>query len=513
MPAYSQINNVPQCRPTDKGKVKKGKARKEFYLNPIAQLYLMAPQLVKVLIAGRGFSKSFCNGLSVLQKVEKLPRSRGLLIGPTYTQFLTNSLLPIKAAWEWFGYVQDVDYVIGTKPPKWFEKPYQAPDVYTNVVSWWNGTNNIIVSMDRANLRRGGSYDWAITDESLLIKKPVYDQIIIPSIRPSHPMLKGKPGMLSEEFTSSMPYGSLGKWLLDMEATAKNPDNDTFYIEGTSWHNRVILGDEVLKKWKRNMSTIPYLIEVMNKRFRQLGSLFYPSLNNSHWYQDSYEYGFIDTLGMNLEAKKKDCRWDKDRINDLPINISHDWGAFNVITIDQYVRKTNEVRFINEMHVHHPDIIDDLAGMFCDYYRYHTRKVVYQYGDKSGRKREGNSKLNYFDQFAEILRKKDWTVIRKKVGDIEHLDRHRFINKLHRHSDPRLPKITHNANNCNNLRIALESTPMKDGKKDKRSELDTNVKQEHSTHITDAYDYRLYHGFSHLIDQYNYTDPVSFGSV
>jgi hypothetical protein len=105
--------------------------------------------------------------------------------------------------------------------------------------------------------------------------------------------------------------GSLGKWLLEMEADSKNPDNDTFYIQGTSWHNRVILGDEVLKKWKRNMSTTTYLIEVMNERIRQLGSLFYPSLTDNHWYVDSFDYGFIDTLGYNLQDKAQDCRWTR----------------------------------------------------------------------------------------------------------------------------------------------------------------------------------------------------------
>jgi hypothetical protein len=299
--------------------------KKGFYLNPIAQLYLMATQLVKVLIAGRGFGKSFVNGISIMMKVASMPKSRGIFLGATYTQILTNTLLPMKSAWAWFGYKEGIDYVIGKKPPAYFDKPYQQPDRFDNVITWWNGTTIILGSMDRPQLLRGGNNDWLIADEALLIKKDSYDQIIATSIRGSHPLLKGKKGHLSEEFTSSMPYGSLGKWLLEMEADSKNPDNDTFYIQGTSWHNRVILGDEVLKKWKRNMSTTTYLIEVMNERIRQLGSLFYPSLTDNHWYVDSFDYGFIDTLGYNLQDKAQDCRWDKDRVTDLPINISHDW--------------------------------------------------------------------------------------------------------------------------------------------------------------------------------------------
>lgn len=481
--------------------------KKNFYLNPIAQLYLMANQLTKVLIAGRGFGKSFVNGISILMKVASMPKSRGIFLGATYTQILTNTILPMKSAWAWFGYYEGTDYVIGKKPPSWFDKPYQQPDRFENVITWWNGTTVIMGSMDRPQLLRGGNNDWLIADEALLIKKESYDQIIATSIRGSHPLLKGKPGHLAEEFTSSMPYGTLGKWLLEMEAQSKNPDNDTFYITGNSYHNRVVLGENVLKKWKRSMSPATYMIEVMNKRI-QLGSLFYPSLTDDHWYVDSFDYGHIDTLGFNLQDKAQDCRWDKDRVNDLPINISHDWGAFNAITIDQYIKSANEVRFINVMYVTHPKIIDDLAVEFCDYYRYHKEKRVYQWGDKSGAKREGNAKLSYFEQFADILRKRGWTVIRKKIGDIGHLERHNFINKLHREQNPRLPKIRHNSNHCKDLRIALESAPMKDDKKDKRSERDRLIKPQHATHLTDAYDYRLFHAFHRLVTTPAYQSPV-----
>ena len=192
-------------------------------------------------------------------------------------------------------------------------------------------------------------------------------------------------------------------------------------------------------------------------------------------------------MDLNIEDGKKDCQWDKDCKTSLPINISHDWGAFNSITIDQFVPSVNTVYFINAMHVSHPLFIDDLANMFVKYYATHHKKVVYQWGDKSGNKKEGNSKDTYFQQFAAILRKAGWSVRRQKIGDIEHLARHRFIIKLHKEDDPRLPKIMHNLNNCNDLRIALESAPMKGSKKDKRSELNPAIKQEHATHLTDAF--------------------------
>lgn len=462
------------------------------YLNPISQLFLGATQPVRVLIAGRGFSKSFGNGIDVAKKLEILPRSKGLFVGPAYTQILTNTFLSLKSAWDqYFDYQQDRDYVVGKKPPAWFKTPYQKPERYENVVTFWNGTTMVFGSFDRPQLLRGGSYDWVINDEALLTPKDMYDQIVIPSIRPTHPVLKDLPHHLQQSFTSSMPRGGRAAWLTDYKIKAKQHPKDYFYIEGTSWHNRLVLGDNTILGWKREMHPQEYQVEVMNRRLIKIGSVFYPMLTDKHWYTDHANYDHIDSLGYS--KFERDSRWDKDCDPDAPLNISHDWGAFNCITIDQETQK--EIRFLKGMHVRHPSILDDLAKEFCRYYKHHNCKLVYQWGDKSGNNKVGNAKLTNFEQFAEILRANGWRVIRKKTGDVEHMERHRLINKLHREDDPKLPRIRHNAANCKDLRIALECAGITaDAKKDKGSEADPTIEPQHATHYTDAYDYRLYHG-------------------
>lgn len=495
--------------------------KKGFYLNPIAQLFILARQLVKVLLAGRGFGKSFVNGLEIARKVEKLPRSRGIFMGLTYTQIFSNTLLPMKSAWEWFGYYENIHYVIGRKPPDYYQKPFHAPDRYENVISWWNGTVVILASMDRPQLLRGGSNDWVIVDEALLINQEKYSQIVIPSIRGSHPTLKGKPGHKSETFTSSMPYGNVGGWLLEFEQKAKKSPEDYFYIEGTSWHNRVVLGDDTLRRWKRDMSPMSYMIEVMNKKLKRFGSLFYPALENRHFYTEEYEYNSLDSLYdeitiENIENFSRDSRWDKDCDPKKPLNLSFDFGAFNSLTIDQEHgpgSSVTEVRFLNFIYVTHPEIIDDLVDKFDKYYQYHENKVLYLWGDKSGNKREANSKLTYFQQVQHRLEKKPkrWRVVRKEIGDIEHIERHRFINVMLREEDPRLPRIRIKANNCKDLRIALESAGMTvAGKKDKSSEKPkSGIKPEHATHGTDAFDYRLYHAYRKMESATKIHVPIS----
>ncbi len=140
--------------------------KKDWYLNPVATLYLMAQHLIKVLIAGRGFGKSFVNGISVMLKVATMPRSVDFSSVPLIPRYYEH-LLPMKHAWQMFGYEEGKDFVIGKKPPAHFATPYQKTDRYENVVTWWNGTTIIFGSMDRPQLIRGGNFDWVITDEAL----------------------------------------------------------------------------------------------------------------------------------------------------------------------------------------------------------------------------------------------------------------------------------------------------------------------------------------------------------
>lgn len=435
-----------------------------------------------------------------------MPRGTGTFIGPTFTNMISNTLLSMISAWEKLGYYQDVHYVIGKKPPKWFEHPYLRPQRYENIISFWCGHALVMGSMDRPQLLRGSSRDYTSADEALLLKQEMYEQVVIPTTSGSDIRLQGLPHQGNIELTSSMPYGSLpGKWILDYAEKARRDPKRYFYIEGTTYDNIEVLGAEYLRTLKATMSKIRFDIECLNLLINSFGSVFYPALTDRHFYDPLYNYGYIDNLQYNLNPQKgatvtsPDSRWDADCDPDLPINISHDWGTFNNITIDQFDEKDNEVRFINHMWVLHPEIIDDLAKKFCDYYQNHTKKVVFQWGDKSGNKREANAKETNFRQFAMILENRGWRVFKQKTGDIIHLDRHNLIIDLHKETDPRLPTIRHNAEKCKDLRIALESAPMKGINKDKSSERpSSNVRPEHATHSTDAYDYRLYWAFKSI---------------
>lgn len=471
-------------------------------------MHLQAQQAYKILIAGRGFSKSFTNGVSQGIKVDLMPKSCGLFTSPTYNMVYTKTLIPMKAAWaEHLGYIEDIHYVVGKAPPKWFERPYHRPHRFENVVTFWNGRTIIFGSFDRPSLISGGSYDDVENDECYLIEKDDYDNFVIPTVRGTHPSFRDIPIHLQQSFTSSMPYKNLGEYLLDFYSKAKtNPELYSFIgwepnapvQMGSTWMNREVLGDKAILQMKAEMKPHAYKIMILNQRVTNFGSLFYPALGPKHFYTPKANDKVI-ALSLNELGKKRDASFEESPDNynpDMPINSTHDWGQFNCLWLDQEYPR--EVRFIDAMHVEHPLSIDDLADRFCDKYEYHRNKILYLWGDKSGNAKVANSKHTYFEQYAQRCRMRGWRVILKKTGDIEHLERHRFITNLHREEDPRLKKIRHNAVTCADARISIETAPMKNDKKDKDSERNPSIKPQHATHYSDAYDYRLYHGLKHL---------------
>lgn len=472
------------------------------FLNPVSQIYLQSPAKVKVQNMGRGGGKSYSNGVDIMMDLKPLARGKGIFLGLTYSQILSNTLLPVTAALETYGYLRDVHYVIGRRPPKYFDTPYQKPESYDNIITFWNGYTIKLASFDRFQTLRGGSNDFIKVDEALLINKDRYDEVLIPSLRPSHVMLKGKPRMLHQHFTTSMPYGNLGDWLFEIEEKAKTDPKEFFYIEGSSWDNVDILGEDVILRWKNTMTKIRYDIEVMGKRIRNIGNLFYPNLSEKHYYDFSDNEAFLDSFEYDLKKLKEfnddpDSRLDSDVNPDRPLDVSFDFGAFSCMWVGQL--KQDDYCLVNSFHVKHPDTINELVENFCNYYKHHRAKTVMVYGDKGGKRRDERSYLNTFQMIAKRFRANGWNYIKKKTADINHWDRHVFISEVMEESPTtRHPHIRINRSKNKDAIISLEAAGLKENReKDKSSERKA-IAQEHATHYSDAFDYLIYHKFKAL---------------
>ena len=109
---------------------------------------------------------------------QQMPRSAWALVGSTYMQILTRTLPSTIGSLERIGYVKDVHYFIGRRPPpSWnWPTPYEPPVKFDHFISFYTGASFHLVSQDKGGgSSRGLNIDGIIADESLLLDKERFD--------------------------------------------------------------------------------------------------------------------------------------------------------------------------------------------------------------------------------------------------------------------------------------------------------------------------------------------------
>lgn len=250
------------------------------------------------------------------------------------------------------------------------------------------------------------------------------------------------------------------------------------------------------------MTKIRYEIEVLGKRIRNVGDLFYPNLRDQHFYDFSDNEDFLDSFEYDLTKIKEftdnpDSRMDIDINSERPLDLSFDFGTFSCVWVGQ--QRGDYYNLVNSFFVKSPDTVNELVDKFCKYYQYHRNKVVMVYGDKGGKRRDERSYENTFQMIQKRFRENGWRMIKKKTADIAHWDRHIFINEVFEENPlNRQPKIRINRQKNKDGIISLQSAGMtQDRQKDKSSERKA-IAQEHATHFSDAFDYLIYHKFKSI---------------
>lgn len=162
---------------------------RRIYVNEKQRQFLAAKQKRRTFVGGRGSGKTTVAGHQTRVEMNYLPRAKVFLAGLTYTQLTSNTLPAMEAAWYAHG-LREYDqksgfghYVKGKKPPTDWIKPIQPPSNFENVITFLNGYTIQLLSMDRAELARGGNYDGGHIDESALMKYEHVTKILAPMIR------------------------------------------------------------------------------------------------------------------------------------------------------------------------------------------------------------------------------------------------------------------------------------------------------------------------------------------
>lgn len=461
------------------------------YYNKKQLEFLKAKQKICMLIWGRGTGKTSCGSGINYMRATQLPRAKTFFSAITYKQILTKSMPAIEGKWMEWGLIDGIHYVVGQRPPKFFDKPYAPPRSYENIITFKNGFTMEFLSMDRSDLARGGSYDGGDVDEAALVKDEDVKIVLIPSIRGNLHRFGSHYLHQRLNFYTSVAWKPEGKWIYEHEELAKLYPNDYFFSEANVYDNIHILGEEGIKRMQESMSFIQFNVECLNQRIAKIVDGFYSKFDQKiHGYMPEYDYT-TGNRGIELEGEKQKY-YRRDQIIEASFDFS---GWFNCSTIWQEDVHNAIERCINQFWVKGDKKIGDLVDEICNHYSAHQMKFIRIWGEPRGHDKKADTKLTIYQQIENRFREHGWDVeIMVKAGrTTHHVDRYEFINTLLEESNPLLPKIRMNLEECKDTIISLETTDINnDFKKDKSKEKIRSFPQEHAPHLTDTVDYYLY---------------------
>jgi len=472
---------------------------RRIYVNDKQRQFLSAKQKRRSFVGGRGSGKTTVLGHETRVEMNYLPRAKGFLAGLTYTQLSSNTLPAMENAWQAHG-LREYDqktgfghYVKGKRPPADWIKPYQPPSNYENVVSFLNGYTIQLLSMDRAELARGGNYDFGHIDESALMKEEHVNKILRPMIRGNIYRFSNAHHQTFCDYTS-VPWLPSGQWVFKVEDLAKTEPEDYFFLESTAYDNVTVLGEKYLRDLRNGMSPLEWDVEVMNKRLTKLPNSFYPSFNEEkHGVWKTFTYTHDDKTGLTLAIDA-----DRDPARALELSFDFNAGFTSMIVCQEHGQ---EFRCLDALWVKQSEttVLEALVTKYCDAYESHEAKHVVIYGDRNGNNKQVGANLTFYQTIQQGLAARGWTSQLMVQGlDPDHRLKHIAINGLLAENNPRLPVIRINRNKGKYLIISIQQSPINpDWTKNKNSEK-SSIDQERATHLSDCFDNIVYRKYGHL---------------
>ncbi len=514
---------------------------KELYLNDPQQLVLLINAPVTVCVWGRGTGKS--EGVIaplIIDKLFRMPRSKGILIGPTYQHLLVNTLPPVIEMWKRMGYHRDIHYVMGRRPPKeWgWPEPYNAPLSPKHSIFWFNGSCQVLVSQDRVSNSAGPSVDFIVGDEAKHLNFEKLQEVFQTN-RGNRQYFDKESCHHSLVFCTDMPTSPKSNWILeyekqmdedditlikilqkkildlrsDMQGASKTKANKisrqitqyeeyiefvrkggeseesiVFFSEFSTLENLRVLGPAYIREQKRNLPPLKFRASILNERVKKEEGMFYPMLDEDMHYYTAFKYQKIDKIGFDFtKLKKHDYHQDGDVDPRQALDISLDYNAvINSLVVAQ------ENKTLNFLFVKSPKMLKDVVKKFCEYYKDHPGKEVNYYYDHTAIGRNAMmGDYTFADQVIDILQDNDWDVNEIYIGQgPSYENRYEMFNNALR-GCPELPMPKFNSHNCESLLISMENTMTRQGPSgfeiDKRSERDENILPEHATHAQEAW--------------------------
>lgn len=484
-----------------------------------AQYYCLAMNTRdEVIVAGRGVGKGAIQARRLQSCFQGMPGSMGGFVAPSVKRCLTNILPSMLIHLERWGFKRDLHYVVGKKPWKrlHWKTPIFTPANWENTISFYNGSVCNVISQDRSGTSNSMSLDYLIIDEAKFID---YEQLKVETFqanRGNEMYFKNFPLHHGMTITSDMPITKKGSWFLSYkdkqdpelvkviegiifqiwklkQKLAKRPElhdainkrldelnaqlnffrsNCLLYKEYSSIENLALLGEEFIRRAKRDLPPLTFATSIMCQRVGVSADGFYGGLR-----EDVNLYTAPNESVLNLHTLDNaeggiipnDCRMDADCDDRLPLLIAFDSNnLINWLVVGQV--KDGKLRIIKSFFVKYERKIPELLEDFSKYYHFHRRRQVIFYYDST--MVGTNWGLHYNDPHREVLkslRSMGWAVRDVYLGNpMGHIEKNALINKMLRGRGNL--QVLINRDNNPDLLISITSAGVYNGKKDKRGE-------------------------------------------
>lgn len=506
---------------------------KEYFNDP--QLYSLAMNTRdEVIVAGRGMGKGAIQAGRLMTNFQGMPGSMGGFVSPSVKRCLTNILPSMLIHLERWGFKRDLHYVVGKRPWKalHWKSPIFTPANWENTISFYNGSVCNIISQDRAGTSNSMSLDYIIIDEAKFINFEQLKDETFQANRGNEQYFHNFPLHHGMTITSDMPVTKKGSWFLsykdDMDkelveaieglvyakwrakrqqkampsqadAIQKKIDRIDaklsflrskclLYKEYTSIQNLALLGEEFIRRAKRDLPPLTFATSIMCIRIEISTDGFYGGMREDVNLYTAPNENVLNLEALNDGAIPNDCRQDSDLDAQLPLIIAFDANAnINWLVCGQ-VGKDGKLRVLKSFFVKYERKIPELLDDFNDYYRYHRRRQVVFYYDATF---VGNSYGTHSEAFYRMiitgLRRKGWNVKSKYIGKpMNHILKNDLINRMFRGRAHHLVLI--NRDNNPDLLISITSAGVKNGQKDKSGEKLAETEEDKLESRTDGSD-------------------------
>ena len=538
---------------------------KQVYFNRPQMLAQLIAAKVSVIVAGRRTGKTDSIAAPyVLRNMQRMPGSTGGVVVPTFKHGLTNTLPGLFAAWKRWGFYRDVHYVVGRKPPKTFMPPaITEPIDREQAISFYNGSTAIILSQDRPGAANSLTLSWLLVDEAKFIDPVKFTNEVIPANGGIKTHFCRHSFNHALMILSDMPQSKRGSWFLEYEKKMDKRVIEAieagvyeqwrleekirefrkqgieppaylrghiqrlnrninrlracavYYREYSSVENVELLGEEYLRRMKRDLTPLTFQTSIMCKKIGIAKDGFYSSMREGHKYNAS-DFEYLDSLNFNFVEGADDCRADRDVDLYAPLCIGMDYNAnINWIVTGQPDDRLGRLNVLKSFYVKYERKIPALIDEFCRYYQFHkTKEVVFYYDSTALGSNYAVNNIDFRLTIIEEFRKHGWTVHPVPLGNpMKHTEKYNLINRGFAGLNRLMPMF--NRQNNDDLILAIQTAGVSRGRngfqKDKAGEKLAESEEdllEHRTDGTDAFD-TLYIGCESMPYQGGYGIDIS----